>query len=273
MITDLPKPLADLGLQRFPFPKAPDPDDLFHWPGLDETLARLQFGLAAAGFALLTGEVGTGKSTALRLFLHQLDPNLHPAVYIADSTLTPRTLYGRVLTHFGVPAPITAGRARHQFQALFSDLATAQGKLPVIIVDEGQELSEDMVRELRYLQNVRDCDAASPFTLILCGQPELRAQLRFKTFDAVAQRINVRAHLAPLDLKQTAAFVSHALRAVGMNRPLFTEAAISTLHAHSNGLCRRIGNLATHALLDAAFQKSDLVEEASVRRAVTELDD
>ena len=156
MITDLPKPLADLGLQRFPFPKAPDPDDLFHWPGLDETLARLQFGLAAAGFALLTGEVGTGKSTALRLFLHQLDPNLHPAVYIADSTLTPRTLYGRVLTHFGVPAPITAGRARHQFQALFSDLATAQGKLPVIIVDEGQELSEDMVRELRVARHVID---------------------------------------------------------------------------------------------------------------------
>lgn len=273
MTTDLPKPLADLGLTRFPFPKAPAPDDLFHWPGLDETLARLQFGLAAAGFALLTGDVGAGKSTALRLFLHQLDHNLHPSVYIADSTLTPRTLYGRVLTHFGVPAPTTAGRARQQFQALFADLATAQGKLPVVLIDEGHELSEDMVRELRYLQNVQDCDAASPFTLILCGQPELRAQLRFKTFDAVAQRINVRAHLAPLDLKQTAAFVAHALRAAGMDRPVFTEAALSLLHAHANGLCRRIANLATHALLDAAITKTNLVEEASVRRAVAELED
>ena len=89
----------------------------------------------------------------------------------------------------------------------------------------------------------------------------------------VAQRITVRAHLAPLDLRQTAAFVSHALRAAGLDHPLFTEAAISLLHAHSNGLCRRIGNLATHSLLDAAFQKTDFVEEASVRRAVTDLDD
>ena len=273
MIPTLPKPLADLGLTSFPFPKAPAPDDLFHWPGLDETMARLQFGLADSGFALLTGEVGAGKSTSLRLFLHQLDPNVHPSIYIADSTLTPRTLYGRVLTHFGVPAPTTAGRARQQFQALFADLASAQGKLPVVIIDEGQELSEEMVRELRYLQNVRDCDAASPFALILCGQPELRAQLRFKTFDAVAQRINVRAHLAPLDIKQTTAFVTHALRASGLDRPVFTEASLSVLHAHSNGLCRRIGNLATHALLDAAFQKTDLVEEASVRRAVAELDE
>jgi type II secretory pathway predicted ATPase ExeA len=272
MTTALPKPLADFGLTRFPFPKAPAADDLFHWPALDETVARLQFGLAAAGFALLTGEVGAGKSTALRLFLHQLDPNVYPSVYIADSTLTPRTLYGRVLTHFGVPAPTTAGRARQQFQALFSDLAIAQGKLPVVIIDEGHELSEDMVRELRYLQNVRDCDAQSPFALVLCGQPELRAQLRFKTFDAVAQRISVRAHLAPLDLTQTTAFVTHALRTAGLDRPLFTEAALSLLHAHSTGLCRRIGNLATHALLDTAFTRSDLVEEASVRRAVAELE-
>lgn len=273
MSTNLPKPLADLGLTRFPFPKAPDPDALFHWPGLDETIARLQFGLASAGFVLLIGEVGVGKTTVLRLFLHQLDPTVHPAVYIANSTLTPRTLYGYVLTHFGVPAPSTASRARQQFQSLFADLATAQGKLPIIIIDEGQELSEDMVRELRYLQNVRDCDAASPFVLILCGQPELRAQLRFKAFDAVAQRINVRAHLAPLDLKQTTAFVTHAIRTAGLDRPVFTEAALSLLHAHSNGLCRRIGNLATHALLDAAFTKTNLVEEASVRRAVAELDD
>ena len=133
MSINLPKPLADLGLTRFPFPKAPDPDDLFHWTGLDETIARLTFALAAAGFALLTGEAGAGKSTILRLFLRQLDPPVHPSVYVADSTLTPRALYGYVLTHFGVPAPATAGRARQQFQTLFSDLATAQGKLPIII--------------------------------------------------------------------------------------------------------------------------------------------
>jgi general secretion pathway protein A len=269
----LPQPLADLGLTAFPFPKAPPPAVLFRWRGLDEALARLDFALAATGFALLTGEVGAGKSTALRLFLHRLDANLHPSVYIADSHLSPRTFYGRVLAHFGVVPPATAGRAREQFQALLADLATAQGKRPVLLIDEGHELSEEMVHELRYLQNVQDCDAASPFTLVLCGQPSLRSTLRLKSFEAVAQRISVRCHLAPLDPQQTAAFVSHHLRHAGIDRPLFTAAALETLHAHSSGLCRRLGGLATHALLDAALHKTPLVEDASVRRAVTELDD
>jgi general secretion pathway protein A len=273
MSTTLPPPLAELGLSAFPFPKAPAPPALFRWSGLGEVLARLTFTLAASGFALLTGEVGCGKSSALRLFLHGLDPNVHPAVYVADSHLSPLSLYGRVLTHFGVLAPLTSGRAREQFQALLADLATAQGKHPLLLIDEGHELSPEMVQELRYLQNVQDCDAASPFTLILCGQPELRAMLRFKTFEAVAQRISVRCHLSPLEPRETAAFLVHSLHHAGVDRPLFTEAAVELLHTHSRGLCRRLGNLATHALLDAAHHKSPLVEEANVRRAVAELDE
>ena len=131
-------------------------------------------------------------------------------MYCADSHLTPLSLCGRVLTHFGLVAPLTSGRAREQFQALLADLATAQGKHPLLLIDEGHELSPEMVQELRYLQNVQDCDAASPFTLILCGQPELRAMLSFKTFEAVAQRISVRCHLPPLRPRETAAFWSTA---------------------------------------------------------------
>ena len=269
----LPQPLAQLGLSAFPFPKAPAPEALFRWRGLDEALARLDFALAASGFALLTGDAGSGKSTALRLFLHRLEPSIHPAVYVADRSLSPRTFYGRVLAHFGILAPGTAGRAREQFQVLLADLATAQGKRPLIVIDEGHELAEEMVQELRYLQNVQDCDATSPFTLVLCGQPTLRATLRFKTYEAVAQRITVRCHLAPLDLAQATAFVTHNLRQAGLDRPLFTEPALAVLHTHSGGLCRRIGNLATHALLDAALHQTPLVEEPSVRRAVAELDD
>lgn len=273
MTVPLPQPLVGLGLTAFPFPKAPTPQALFRWPSLEETLARLGFALAASGFALLTGDVGAGKSSTLRLFLHALDANVYPAVYVADSSLSPRTFYGRVLTHFGVPAPATAGRAREQFQTLLTDLTTAQDKHPLVLIDEGHELSPEMVQELRYLQNVQDCDAASPFTLILCGQPELRAMLRFKTFEAVAQRISVRCHLAPLDAGQTRAFVAHSLAQAGIDRPLFTETALDLLHTHSRGLCRRLGHLATHALLDAALHKTALVEEPSVRRAVAELDD
>ena len=273
MITPLPQPFRDLGCSEIPFPKAPGTQAMFRWPSLDEVQARLHFALSISGFALLTGEVGAGKSTSLRLFLSGLDPNLHPAVYIADSSLSPRTFYARILWHFGVLPSGTAGGARAQFQTLLGDLATAQAKHPIIVIDEGHELSPEMVQELRYLQNVQDFDANSPFTLILCGQPELRAMLRLKTFEAVAQRLSVRAHLAPLEASQTTAFLTHALRQAGIDRPMFTESALTLLHAQSSGLCRRLGTLATHALLDAALHQTPLVEEQSVRRAAAELDD
>ena len=101
-----------------------------------------------------------GKSTALRLFLHAHDPGLHPAVYVAASGLSPRSFYGRVLAHFGVQPPASAGRAREQFQTLLLELSTASGKRPLLLIDEGHELPQEMVQELRYLQNVQDCDAA-----------------------------------------------------------------------------------------------------------------
>lgn len=272
-MTTLPRPLAALGLRTLPFPKAPPPAALYRWPTLDEVLARLRFALDLQGCALLTGEVGAGKSTALRLFLHSLDPNRHPAVYVAESRLTPRGFYARVLEQFGVPPAALASPARRQFQSLLGDLSAAQDKHPLIVIDEAHELPAEMVQELRYLQNIGEFDAQSPFTLVLCGQPELRATLRLKAFDAVAQRLSVRAHLGPLPAEHTAAFLTHGLRQAGVDRPLFTEAAVTLLHAHTNGLCRRIGLLATHALLDAALAQSALVEEPSVRRAIAEIDE
>lgn len=268
----LPEPLAKLGLAAFPFPKGLAPEHLFRWPALDEVLARLHFGLAARGFALLTGEVGAGKSTALRAFCHQLDATRYPAVYLADSALSPREFYRRVLEHFGVCPGYTQSRARLQFQTLLADLAGAQQKTPVLIIDEGHELSSDMIQELRYVQNLY-CDAESPFALVLCGQPELRAMLRLKAFEAIAQRVTVRCHLAGLSPAEMAAYLKHALALAGVERPLFTEAAVSLLHTHSRGLLRRVGLLATHALLNAGLTGSPLVEEANMRRAITELDD
>lgn len=271
-LSPLSQPLASLGLKAMPFPKAPSPDALFRWPALEEGLARLRFALTNRGFALLTGEVGSGKSTLLRAFCHEIDPTRYPTVNLADSALSPREFYRRVLEHFGVTPGYTQSRARRQFQTLLDDLATAQQKTPLLIIDEGHELSAEMVQEIRYLQNL-SYDAESPFALVLCGQPELRALLRLKAFEAVTQRVTVRFHLTGLSLPQMTAYLTHALALAGVDRPLFTGAALTLLHTHSRGLLRRAGLIATHALLDTALTKTPLVEETSVRRAISELDD
>lgn len=269
----LPAPLQNLGLRQLPFPKAPDPNDLFRWPGLEELLVRLRFAFACEGFALVTGEVGSGKSTALRLFAHSLDTQRQPLLYFADSGLSPREFYSRVLEHFGILPGTSRSRVRRQFQTLFQDIGQEQQKSPTVVIDEAQDLSFPMIQELRYLQNLGDHDAQSPFTLILCGQAELRSMLRLKAFEAVAQRILVRYHLGPMGPEETAAFLRHNLHVAGVDRAMFTEPALALLHTHSHGLPRRLGTLATHTLLDAALHDAELIEEPSVRRAIADLED
>lgn len=268
----VPPALTELGFKTLPFPKAPSPSELFRWPPFEELLARLHFALDLRGIALLTGDAGAGKSTAIRCFCGGLDESRYPTVYVADKQLSPKEFYSRILEQFGVLPGRTYSAARRQCQTLLADMSATRNMIPIVVVDEAHELSPDMVQELRYVQNIY-CDADSPFTLILSGQSELRATLRLRAFEAVAQRITIRYHLPTLDLVQVARYITHSLAGAGVDRPLFTEAAINLLHTHSRGILRRIGLLANHSLLDAALNKTPLVEEASVRRAISELDD
>ena len=276
MTGSLPQPLARLGLTTWPFPRNPSPDACFHWPALDELEARLAYAHAIQGFALVTGEPGCGKSTAVSLFAQRLDKNRHPVVYFADSHLTPSEFYAIVLEQFGVRPALHCARRRRQFQTLVGDMAANQGVTPVVVIDEAHELAPEMVQELRYADNL-GLGSASAFTLILCGQSEIRAQLHLKSFEAVAQRITVRGHLTSLTPTEMAGFVAHGLRtgsaAAPLTRTVFTDSALEILYAKSRGLPRKVGTIATQALLDAAIAQKDLVEPDSVERAAAELDE
>lgn len=275
----LPEPLARLGLTTWPFPRNPAADACFHWPALDELQARLAYAHAIQGFALVTGEPGCGKSTAVSLFAGRLDKSRYPVVYFADSHLTPSEFYAMVLEQFGVRPALHCARRRRQFQTLFSDMATNQAITPVVVIDEAHELAPEMIQELRYADNL-GLGSASAFTLILCGQSEIRAQLHLKSFEAVAQRITVRGHLTPLTPAEMTAFVAHGLRAGSagsagspLSRTVFTDPALEILYAKSRGLARKVGTMATQALLDAAIAGKDLVEADSVERAAADLEE
>ena len=218
-------------------------------------------------FGVVTGDIGSGKSSAVRYVVQQLDPTKHPVFYVAESQLTPFDFYGQILDSAGVTAAFHRSQARRQFVALMTDLFVHQHRAPVIIIDEGQGLPPRMVQELRFILNT-SMDALTPFTCVLVGQPELRATLRLKAFEAIYQRVGLRFHLGGLTEADTAGYVAHHLQQAGVTRSLFTPSALKVLAAQSRGLPRVINHLATGALWDAESQGLSVVDEPQMHRAV-----
>lgn len=257
------------GFTAVPFQKDVTVAGLFLSPQLTELAARLQVMVDRRLFGVVTGDIGAGKSSAMRYLAAQLDPQRHPLCYLADSHLTPYDFYQAILDAWGIAAPFHRNQARRQFVTLMTDLYQHQHQTPVVVIDEAQGLPNVMIQELRYVLNT-GMDAMTPFTCILVGQPDLRAQLRLKIFEAIQQRVGLRFHLTGLTEADTAAYVVHQCRLAGVDRALFTPSALTVLATQSRGLPRVINHLATTALWDAESQHADIVDEPHMQHAVRE---
>lgn len=260
------------GLRTLPFSKELDSASLYVSPGHQELLARLQFVIRQRAFGLVTGDVGSGKSTAVRALYDLVDRTVHPFLYIADSSLTPKAFYREVLEQLGLQVPFHARQVRRRYEESILEAYRRDGRQPVLVLDESHLLSESMLQEIRFLLNFH-MDSAAPLSLILVGQPELRSKLRLKAFEAVVQRIQVRYHLTGLAESQVAGYIEHHMREAGADRPLFAEQTVRSIAAHSRGLPRQINNLCTACLWDACARGQRFVEEANVQRVLAEFHD
>lgn len=164
------------GLSETPFTRYVPPANLYRGQAWQELAARLDHAVRNRALGVITGEVGAGKSTAVRALASRLDPVRYPFIYIAASCLEPRVFYREVLSQFGVTPAYHQRDARRQFDRLLLDAYENQGKQPVLVIDEAHLLSASMLAEVRFLTNFQ-FDSLSPFALILVGQPELRAVL------------------------------------------------------------------------------------------------
>lgn len=259
------------GLNRLPFDRALPPSDLFQSQGWQELCARLDYIVKSRALGVITGEIGAGKSTAIRALAARLDPIRNPLLYIAGSSLEPRGFYREVLAQFGITPAFQQRDARRQFERAFLDAYENQGKQPVLVIDEAHLLSTSMLAEVRFLTSFR-FDSFSPFALILVGQSELRSTLRLRAFEAIRQRVAVRYHLSGLREQETSAYIEHSLKQAGATRPLFTGAAIAQIHAFAHGIPRLTNTLSTACLLDACTQNAQLVDTENVHRAQLDLE-
>ncbi len=264
--------LSYFGLTEAPFSIAPDPRYLYMSQRHQEALAHLLYGVTGeGGFVLLTGEVGAGKTTVCRCLLEQI-PESCDVAYIFNPKLTVEELLSTICAEFRIACPPGNTSIKVFVDHINEHLldAHARGRHAVLIIDEAQNLSADVLEQMRLLTNL-ETNERKLLQIILIGQPELADMLARPELRQLAQRIVARYHLGPLSRQEVAAYVEHRLQVAGTQRQLFPAALISRLHRLSGGVPRVINVLCDRALLGAYAQSRDRVDRATLKQAAREV--
>ncbi len=269
------------GLTQDPFSIAPDPRYLFMSERHREALAHLLFGLGATqdgkataggGFVLLSGEIGTGKTTVCRCLMEQVPAHCHVA-YIFNPKLTAMELLRTVCDEFHVQVPPGANTAKDYIDALNAFLLAthAEGKNCVLIIDEAQNLAIDVLEQLRLLTNL-ETNTRKLLQIVLIGQPELRTLLAQPALEQLAQRVLARFHLDALSEAETRLYVAHRLSVAGLSGSSpFQTAALHRIYQLAGGIPRRINLLCGRAMLGAYSQGLTQISRAVVDKAAREV--
>ena len=260
------------GFSEMPFNITPDPKFLYLSPTHQEALQHLKFGVEEhKGFIVIVGEVGCGKTTLCRRFLNELDPARYDTALILNPRINENQMLRAILHELGEEA--TADNPHDLVLQMNRTLLDriAAGKDIVLIIDEAQNLSFEVLEQIRLLSNL-ETDQQKLLQIVLIGQPELKSVLRRPELRQLRQRILVHCELSPLDPYELAHYVNHRMATAGWNgRPVFTASAMRKIHGFSKGIPRIVNNLCDKSLLSAYIRESDEINYWDVRRAVVDL--
>ena len=265
--------LRFFGINEKPFAITPDPRYLYLSERHAEALAHLLYGInEAGGFIQLTGEVGTGKTTVVRTLLSRVPHHADVAV-ILNPRVTPVEFLLTICEELGLGIPdADRDSVKQMVDALNRRLLSghAEGRRIIVIVDEAQNLSADVLEQVRLLTNL-ETPTHKLLQIILIGQPELRELLDRTELRQLAQRITGRYHLEPLSREETLGYVRHRLRVAGAVEDIFTPSALVEVHRLSGGIPRVINVTCDRALLGAYTQETRKVSSGLVRLAAGEV--
>jgi general secretion pathway protein A len=260
------------GLTEAPFDITPNPRFLFYSPKHREAYNHLLFGIRERkGFIQLTGEVGAGKTTLCRAMLEQLSGHYATAL-ILNPVMSAGELTKAIAIEYGLPVN---GLDRLETLAVINQFLLQQverGQDTVLIIDEAQDLTDDMLEQVRLLSNL-ETDNRKLLQIVLLGQPELRVRLNHHSLRQLRQRITVRYHLLPLTREEVSQYVHHRLHCSGANgHPAFTGPALWRVHRYSQGIPRLVNAVCDKALLAGFVHQREEISYRIVCQAIRELE-
>ena len=259
------------GLRALPFGASPDPRFLYMMPRIREALACLQYGIAARkGFVVMTGECGTGKTTLLKTVLSSFTKDRVSTAFVFNPRLDVLDFLEFVLTDFGIP-PRTRTKSSMllQLNRWLIDRFRNQ-ELCAIVVDEAQNLSWELLEEIRLLTNL-ETSSEKLVQIVLSGQPELEEKLRDPCVRQLRQRISMWCRTYALSSEETQAYVAERLRIAGAAEPVLSPDAIQLVHRFSNGIPRLINLICENALISAYVEQVKPIPARIVESVTSDL--
>jgi type II secretory pathway predicted ATPase ExeA len=239
------------GLSQAPFNITPDPSFLYRSASHREGLAQLSYGIRARkGFVVLTGEVGTGKTTLIHALLNDLNGSAHTAL-IFNTIIRPADLLRTVCEEFGLIDPKRSLQEIHDYLVSLNEFlleSYRKGENCALIIDESQNLSAEVLESIRLLSNF-ETSKDKLLQILLVGQPELGARLNSPELRQLKQRVMLRHHLRALSIQECCEYVSNRLKVAGGDRSIFTPTALESVYSYSGGIPRVVNVLCDNALL------------------------
>jgi general secretion pathway protein A len=265
--------LGFYGLREAPFAPTPDPKFLFQSARHREALAQLIYGVRERkGFIVLTGEIGTGKTTLLRTLIERLNADT-PVAYVHNSALNIEGLLEYVLQDWGLKSTANSHAQRLFELNEFLIDQHRKGGTPVLVIDEAQNLSVETLEAVRMLSNFETTNQKL-MQILLVGQPELRDKLDRPELRQLKQRIGLRCHIAPLSAEETRLYIRHRLRIAGaVDAGTFTDGAIQKIADYSGGTPRVINIVCDHCLLSGFADSKKRIDAGTVTEAIEYLEE
>jgi type II secretory pathway predicted ATPase ExeA len=267
-MTEQQVPLTQaLGFVRQPFDKNIPTKSLFISQQISQLFTLLNQFLHRRGIALITGEIGAGKSTAVRAFIDQLEPNQYDVAYISDPTVGIRGILNAIAIQLRLEGGYFKWQLLESLKQTIEKNAYDFNKTTLLVIDEVQHMNAKDLEQIRLFTNFK-IDSQTPLNLVLLGQADVNKTIRLNSMQALWQRTAFRYHLAGLNKSEATPYITHHLTIAGKTDPLFTDDVINEIFQQAKGIPRVINNLCYACLTEICQQQKNIVDVPTLEKVL-----